>query len=96
MATSVPSTSCSATRVEIFDPVEFDPALRLIDVGADLAFLVMELIEADREDLARVLQSEYRLAGGNDGGDALTGFYASLPSLGPLQGRMPALRGARG
>ena len=63
-------------EVEIFDPVEFDPALRLIDVGADLAFLVMELIEADREDLAGPPERD-RLSGGNDGGDALTGFYAS-------------------
>ena len=43
--------------VEIFDPVEFDPGLRQIDVGADLAFLVMELVEAGREDLARILVS---------------------------------------
>jgi uncharacterized protein len=64
-------------RVEIFDPVEFDPALRLIDVAADLAFLVMELEEAGRADLARALVDEYRTAGGDDGGDALLGFYAT-------------------
>jgi uncharacterized protein len=64
-------------RVEIFDPVEFDPALRLIDVAADLAFLVMELEEAGRPDLRRVLVNEYRSAGGDDGGDALLGFYAA-------------------
>ncbi|HEU0024169.1 MAG TPA: AAA family ATPase [Thermoleophilaceae bacterium] len=63
--------------VEVFDPVEFDPALRLIDVAADLAFLVMELVEADRDDLARALVEEYRDAGGDDGGDALLGFYAA-------------------
>jgi aminoglycoside phosphotransferase family enzyme/predicted kinase len=64
-------------EVEIFDPVEFDPDLRLIDVGADLAFVAMELVEAGRDDLARVLTREYREAGGDDGGDALAGFYAS-------------------
>jgi aminoglycoside phosphotransferase family enzyme/predicted kinase len=64
-------------RVEIFDPVEFDPALRLIDVAADLAFLVMELAQADRADLAATLVDEYRTAGGDDGGDALLGFYAA-------------------
>jgi len=63
--------------VEIFDPVEFDPALRLIDVSADLAFLVMELGEAGRADLATALVDEYRAAGGDDGGDALLGFYAA-------------------
>ncbi len=64
-------------RVEIFDPVEFDPALRLLDVAADLAFLVMELEESGRADLRRVLVEEYRSAGGDDGGDALLGFYAT-------------------
>jgi len=64
-------------QVEIFDPVEFDPALRLIDVAADLAFLVMELEEAGRADLARALVEEYRTAGGDDGGDAVLGFYAA-------------------
>jgi aminoglycoside phosphotransferase family enzyme/predicted kinase len=63
-------------RVEVFDPVEFDADLRQIDVGADLAFLVMELAEAGRADLGRVLVDEYRTAGGDDGGDALLGFYA--------------------
>jgi uncharacterized protein len=63
--------------VAIFDPVEFDPGLRRIDVSADLAFLVMELSEAGRADLARALVEEYRAAGGDDGGDALLGFYAA-------------------
>jgi aminoglycoside phosphotransferase family enzyme/predicted kinase len=63
-------------RVEVFDPVEFDAGLRQIDVGADLAFLVMELAEAGRGDLGRALVDEYRAAGGDDGGDALLSFYA--------------------
>lgn len=63
--------------VNIFDPVEFDPVLRQIDLAADLAFLVMELTEAGREDLARVLVTEYRDTGGDDGGDALGWFYAA-------------------
>jgi aminoglycoside phosphotransferase family enzyme/predicted kinase len=64
-------------QVQIFDPVEFDPGLRQIDVAADLAFLVMELEEAGRADLRRVLVEEYRAAGGDDGGDSLLGFYAT-------------------
>jgi uncharacterized protein len=63
-------------RVEVFDPVEFDPDLRTIDVAADLAFLVMELAEAGRADLARALVEEYRASGGDDGGDTLLAFYA--------------------
>jgi aminoglycoside phosphotransferase family enzyme/predicted kinase len=63
--------------IEVFDPVEFDPRLRLIDTGADLAFLAMELEEAGREDLSAALVDAYRAAGGDDGGDALLAFYAS-------------------
>jgi uncharacterized protein len=63
--------------VAVFDPVEFDPALRRIDTAADLAFLAMELVEAGREDLAEAMVSEYRDAGGDDGGDALLAFYAA-------------------
>ena len=72
--------------------MEFDPVLRPIDLAADLAFLVMELTEAGREDLARVLVTEYRDTGGDDGGDALAGFYAAYRALGPRQGRLPARR----
>ena len=79
-------------QVEVFDPVEFDPALRLIDVAADLAFLVMELAEAGRADLARALVDEYRTAGGDDGGDALLGFYAAYRAW--VRAKVACLRAA--
>jgi hypothetical protein len=63
--------------VEVFDPVEFDPALRRIDVCADLAFLVMDLIAAGADDLAATLISEYEAAGGDHGGRSLLFFYAA-------------------
>ena len=63
--------------VEIFDPVEFDPRLRLIDTSSDLAFLVMELTEAGRDGLVELLLRAYRDAGGDDGGESLLGFYAT-------------------
>lgn len=63
--------------VEIFDPVEFDPALRRIDVAADLAFLVMDLVDAGRDDLAQLLVGGYRDAGGDCGDDRLIAFYAA-------------------
>jgi aminoglycoside phosphotransferase family enzyme/predicted kinase len=63
--------------VEVFDPVEFDPALRQIDVAADLAFLVMELLATGREDLCRALATEYTAAGGDLGGEQLLWFYAA-------------------
>ena len=78
--------------VAIFDPVEFDPALRLIDVAADLAFLVMELVEAGRDELARALVDEYRSAGGDDGGDALLAFYAAYRAW--VRAKVACLRAA--
>jgi aminoglycoside phosphotransferase family enzyme/predicted kinase len=64
-------------EVEVVDCIEFNPELRTIDVAADLAFLVMELREARRDDLAGVLMSSYRAAGGDVGSDALIAFFAA-------------------
>jgi aminoglycoside phosphotransferase family enzyme/predicted kinase len=63
--------------VEVFDPVEFDPALRRIDVAADLAFLVMDLVDAGADELADLLVDEYRAAGGDHGDRPLLFFYAA-------------------
>jgi len=46
--------------VEVFDCVEFDPALRQIDVGADLGYLLMDLFAHDAEALADELVGAYR------------------------------------
>lgn len=62
--------------IEIVDCVEFDPALREIDVGLDLAFLVMDLLRYD-ERLATALVAAYREAGGDPGDDALVAFFAA-------------------
>lgn len=56
----------------IFDGIEFNPALRFIDVYADLAFLTMDLTRLGREDLARRLLDGYL---------AITGDYEGLPLL---------------
>ena len=64
--------------LEIVDCVEFDDALRTIDVGADLAFLVMDLTRLGRQDLAWELVGAYRRAGGDPGPDALVAFHASM------------------
>jgi aminoglycoside phosphotransferase family enzyme/predicted kinase len=63
--------------VEVVDCVEFNAGLRRIDVAADLAFLVMELHEARRPDLATALVGGYRAAGGEPGSDALLAFFAA-------------------
>ena len=63
--------------VYIFDCVEFDPALRQIDVGADLAFLVMDLAALGEAEFAFALADAYRDAGGDPGDDATLSFFAS-------------------
>ena len=70
-----------ADDVEVFDPVEFDPALREIDVSAELAFLVMDLFQAAAQDLAGVLVDGYENAGGDHGGRPLLFFYAAYRAL---------------
>lgn len=61
----------------VYDCIEFDPRLREIDVAADLAFLVMDLVRLEREDCARDLLATYRWAGGDPGDDTLVAFFAA-------------------
>jgi aminoglycoside phosphotransferase family enzyme/predicted kinase len=61
----------------IYDCIEFDPRLREIDVAADLAFLVMDLVRIGRPECARDLVVTYRWAGGDPGDDALLSFFAA-------------------
>ena len=63
--------------VEIFDCLEFDDEMRETDVGADLAFLAMELEALGRPDLADILVSSYRAAGGDPGDPDVFAFFVS-------------------
>jgi uncharacterized protein len=66
-----------ANGVDVYDCVEFDPALRYVDVAADLAFLVMDVARLGSVELADRLIASYRSAGGNPGDDSLLSFYAA-------------------
>jgi hypothetical protein len=66
-----------ANGVDVYDCVEFNPALRYIDVAADLAFLVMDVARLGSVALADRLVASYRTAGGDPGDDALLSFYAA-------------------
>ena len=59
-------------RVRAFDCIEFDPALRWIDVLSDAAFLVMDLAYRGRRDLAYAFLNRYL---------ETTGDYRGLPVL---------------
>lgn len=63
--------------IEIVDCVEFDPALREIDVGYDLAFLAMDLEFQGAPDLARTLVEAYRERDGDPGDDGLVAFFGA-------------------
>jgi aminoglycoside phosphotransferase family enzyme/predicted kinase len=68
-------------HVQILDCVEFDRGLRELDVGEDLAFLVMDLAAHGGERFAQTLLEEYRRAGGDPGDDRLVAFYALSRAL---------------
>jgi predicted kinase len=68
-------------KIQIVDCVEFDPALREIDIADDLAFLVFELAALGAERFGRTLVQAYREAGGDPGDDSLVAFYAAYRAL---------------
>lgn len=61
-----------AGRLTPFDGIEFDPALRYIDVANDLAFLTMDLAVRGRNDLRHAVLNAWAEA---------LGDYAALPLL---------------
>jgi aminoglycoside phosphotransferase family enzyme/predicted kinase len=67
--------------VEIVDGLEFDPALRVTDVGCDLAFLLMDLEALGSRFGARTVLASYRRAGGDPGDDALVAFFGVYRAL---------------
>jgi uncharacterized protein len=67
--------------VRIVDRIEFDPALRHVDVAADLSFLTMDLEARGQRAAARTLVCAYRRAGGDPGSEVLRSFYAAHRAL---------------
>jgi uncharacterized protein len=57
---------CLDDGPRVLDCLEFDDALRLEDVLADVAFLVMDLERLGRVDLAERFLESYRIASGDD------------------------------
>ena len=68
-------------RLIPFDCLEFDPALRWIDVMSDAAFLVMDLVGRSRPDLAATFLDAYLDETGDYAGVALLPFYAVYRAL---------------
>ncbi len=72
-----------------FDCLEFNPELRWIDVIGDAAFLFMDLVSRQREDLACEFLSRYLEETGDYAGLRLLPLYASYYAL--VRGKVDAL-----
>jgi hypothetical protein len=67
--------------VTAFDCIEFDPALRCIDVINDAGFLVMDLLAHRRRDLAFGFLNAYLEAGGDYDGVGVLRFFMVYRAL---------------
>jgi uncharacterized protein len=67
--------------VTLFDCIEFNPAMRWIDVMSDVAFLVMDLRDRNRSDLAARFLNSYLLRTGDYEGLAVLPFYIVYRAL---------------
>ncbi|HJV96167.1 MAG TPA: AAA family ATPase [Albitalea sp.] len=77
-----------------FDCIEFDPALRWIDVASDIAFLVMDLLAHGRRDLAFRFLNAWLEDSGDVGGLAPLRYYLVYRAL--VRAQVGLLRQAPG
>lgn len=68
-------------RLTPFDGIEFNAGLRWIDVMSETAFLAMDLVHADRGDLASLFIDAYLERSGDYAGVALLRFYLVYRAL---------------
>ncbi len=73
-----------------FDGIEFDPALRFIDVTNDIAFLTMDLAMHGRADLRRTLLQAWTQVLGDFGGLPLLPYFETYRAL--VRAKVAALR----
>jgi aminoglycoside phosphotransferase family enzyme/predicted kinase len=77
-----------------FDAIEFDPALRFIDVQSDVAFLAMDLVAHDRADLAWRFVNAWLDESGDHAGLPVLRFYMVYRAL--VRAEVERLRGGMG
>ncbi|MBL8381880.1 MAG: AAA family ATPase [Burkholderiales bacterium] len=80
-------------RLVAFDCIEFAPALRWIDVVADLAFTLMDLHLHGRADLARLVLDAWLAHGGDYAGVPLLRFYLVYRAM--VRVKVAAIRAAQ-
>lgn len=76
-----------------FDGLEFDPALRCIDVASDIAFLTMDLSVHGRDDLRREALQAWLTASGDFSAVELLPYYEGYRAL--VRAKVAALRGVQ-
>jgi aminoglycoside phosphotransferase family enzyme/predicted kinase len=76
-----------------FDCIEFNPALRWIDVMSEVAFLVMDLEDRSRRDLAGRFLNTYLEAGGDYAGLSVLRFYRVYRAM--VRAKVHVLRAAQ-
>lgn len=76
----------------LFDCIEFNPALRWIDIVSDLAFLVMDLSERGRPDYAWRLVNDWLERLGDFDGLGLLRFYQVYRTL--VRAKVATIQGA--
>lgn len=81
-------------RVQAFDCIEFDPALRWIDVLSDVAFLFMDLAYRGRADLAALFLNRYLEVTGDYAGLGVLRYYAVYRAL--VRANIASIRRAQG
>ncbi len=77
-------------RAVAFDCIEFNPALRWIDVISDIAFLVMDLRERDESRLAQRFLNAYLEISGDYEGLKLLSFYMVYRAM--VRAKVAAIR----
>lgn len=77
-----------------FDAIEFNPALRWIDVISDVAFLLMDLLHRERGDLAYRFVDRYLQTGGDYAGLGVLRFYLGYRAM--VRAKVCALRAGQG
>jgi uncharacterized protein len=76
-----------------YDALEFDPALREIDVVSEAGFLAMDLIAHDRPDLAYDFLNRYFEVGGDYAGIDVLRFYLVYRAL--VRAKVDAIKAAQ-
>jgi len=77
-------------RIAAFDGIEFDPALRWIDLQSEVAFLLMDLEARDRRDLGWCFYNAWLAAFGDYDGIALLPWYLVYRHL--VRAKIAAIR----